>query len=162
MGRRTWIRCTEEYLIQPNSPKFDPLTQYAVQATTTSNIACYAVLRALHGSSKWVNYIRVIIHFRVTPFSNSALWRANPQCAPASELHSGSRNTQKAVWVNTMRHPKGSTVARFFLLFIQIFWKEAVIKLNEKRDNFRNNEAFLLGTNFGICNCCDSSIVYAC
>ena len=38
---------TVEYLIQPNSPKFDPLTQYAVQATTTSNIACYALLRAL-------------------------------------------------------------------------------------------------------------------
>ena len=46
---------TVEYLIQPNSPEFGPLTQYAVQATTTSNIACYAVLRASHGSSKWAN-----------------------------------------------------------------------------------------------------------
>ena len=46
---------TEEYLIQPNSPKFDPLTQYAIEASTASNITCYAVLRALLSSSKRVN-----------------------------------------------------------------------------------------------------------
>ena len=46
--------CTVEYLIQPNSPTFRStdsvhwiLTQYAVQASTTSKIACYALLRAL-------------------------------------------------------------------------------------------------------------------